>query len=108
MKCRRLDHNNIGELRLEVLTLCHIARSRRSWSCRHLVFTDSRVTSGAPEKVMSIVWPLLRRTRAAAVPQRVLDLRPYWRYIKTDRNVASGSSREDGVGHAAPSASTRK
>lgn len=107
VKWRRLEHNNIGELRIAVMTLRHIARSRRNWSCRHLIFTDSMVMLGALAKGRSSSWPLLRLTPEAAVLQLVLDLRPYWRYIETDRNVADGPSRGYGVGHAPPSASAR-
>lgn len=107
VKWRRLEHNNIGELRIAVMSLRHIARSRKNWSRRHLIFTDSLVTLGALAKGRSSSWPLLRLTGEAAALQLILDLRPYWRYIETDRNVADGPSRGYGVGHAPPSVSAR-
>ena len=103
----RIEHNNIGELRIAVMSLRHLARAAKNWGKRFLLFTDSLVTLGVLSKGRSSSWPLLRLAREAAAYQLVLNLRPYWRYIETDRNLADGPSRGFGLGHAPPWAKDR-
>ena len=85
-----------------VLALKRMGRDRSMWGKRLLCFTDSLVTLGVLTKGRSSSWPLLRLAREAACYQLVLGLRPYWRYIETDRNIADGPSRGFGLGHAPP------
>ena len=94
------EHNNIGELRIAVLCLRHLARKRSTWDTRSLCITDSLVTLGVLTKGRSASWPLLRLARQAAAIQLVLGIRPYWRYIETGRNHADGPSRGFPIGHA--------
>lgn len=96
----RREHNNIGELRVSVLTLKHVARSRRRWDKRVLIMTDSLDGLGVLTKGRSSSWPLLRLARQAAALQLGMGLRPYMRYIETDRSQADGPSRGFGIGHA--------
>ena len=107
VKWSRLEHNNIGELRIAVMALKHLARAEKNWDPRFLCFTDALVSLGVLTKGRSSSWPLLRLAREAAAYQLVLNLRPYWRYIETDRNVADGPSRGFGLGHAPPWAGER-
>ena len=74
---------------------------------RHLIFTDSLVTLGVLAKGRSSSWELLCLAREAAAIQLVLGLRPYFRYIETDRNIADGPSRGFALGHAPPWATHR-
>jgi hypothetical protein len=101
-KWNQLLHNNILELKIAVMALKHLARSRKHWSKRVLLFTDSMVTLGVLVTGRSSSWPLLRLARMAAALQLAFDVRPYWRYIETARNVADGPSRGFGIGHAQP------
>lgn len=104
----RLEHNNIGELRIAVMAMKRLARARHNWGKRFLMFSDSMVTIGVLTKGRSSSWPLLRLAREAAAYQLVLRIRPYWRYIETQRNIADGPSRGFGIGHAPPWASLRE
>ena len=100
----RREHNNIGELRIAILALKHMSRSRAFWKQRALCFTDSLVALGVLTKGRSASWPLLRLARQAGAIQAVLEIRPYWRYVETARNHADGPSRGYGIGHAPPPA----
>ena len=96
----RREHNNIGELRISILTLKHLARSQRCWDKRVLIMTDSLVGLGVITKGRSSSWPLLRLARQGAAIQLALGIRPYMRYVETSRNHADGPSRGFGIGHA--------
>ena len=89
----RLEHNNIGELRIAILALKHMSRSRHFWEKRALLFTDSLVVLGVLTKGRSSSWPLLRLARQAAPIAAVLQVRPIWRHVETTRNHADGPSR---------------
>ena len=60
VKWSRLEHNNIGDMRIAVMTLKHFVRAHKNWGKHVLVFADSLVTLGALAKGRSSSWPLLR------------------------------------------------
>ena len=105
LRWRVEDHNNLGELRVLVLTLRRLVRSSLSWDRRFLVFSDSQVSLGAVTKGRSASWPLLRLTRMAAACQLLCGIRPYVRYVESKRNHADGPSRGFPIGQAPPWAS---
>lgn len=61
------EHNNILEGRAALAALRHLARSRKNWGKRHLVFTDSQVILGAFGKGRSSAPSLLRLCRRWAL-----------------------------------------
>ena len=100
LRWKEKEHNNIGELRMTVQILRHLSRSRKYWDRRHLVISDSLVAIGVIAKGRSSSPPLLRLARAAAAVQMVLGVRPYMRWVESERNWADGPSRGHPVGVA--------
>ena len=99
-KWKQEDHNNLGELRGCILALRALARSQQGWGKRVLIATDSLVSLGALAKGRSRSWPILRLLRGAAAIQILCNIRPYWRYVESERNHADGPSRGHPIGQA--------
>ena len=100
LKWRIADHNNLGEIRILVLALRRLSRSRASWDKRVLLISDSLVAIGALAKGRSPSWPVLRLCRMAAAVQLACGIRPYWRWVPSKRNHADGPSRGFPIGVA--------
>ena len=68
-------------------------RNADALDSRFLSFTDSAVTLFALTKGRSSSPVILRRTRAVAALLFATGMRPFYRFISTDRNPADGPSR---------------
>ncbi|CAE8709859.1 unnamed protein product [Polarella glacialis] len=97
---RMTEHTNINETRAVVGILRHMARSRTTWNHKFLVFTDSMVALGALAKGRSSARPLLRLCRQACAYSCVFSLRLLLRYVPSEKNIADGPSRGEGLGVA--------
>ena len=92
-KWQATEHTNVQELRALVGLARHLARPRRRWGEKCLVFVDSMVALGAASKGRSSSRPLLRLCRQLAAVTLSTGLRMLLRYIPSEWNPADASSR---------------
>ena len=89
------EHINAKEIRAveSGLRWMLFNRNADALDSRFLSFTDSAVTLFALTKGRSSSPVILRRTRAVAALLFATGMRPFYRFISTDRNPADGPSR---------------
>ena len=86
------------EMRTGEMTVDHVARGRASWDSRVQIISDSQVavaaySNGRPSR--PLINRLCREVGAVALDTGIKFV---WRYIRTDRDVADGPSRDQDLG----------
>ena len=102
------EHQNVLEARTAVQVLRRMSRDEKAWGKRVLIVSDSLVTIGCVSKGRSSSRPLLKVARMAGVIQLVCKVRPYFRWVASETNLADGPSRGEGVGVAEETAKKAK
>ena len=87
------EHINVSEFRPGCAILQHSVRNQSKWDKRLLCIGDSMVAIGAFSKGRSSSAPILHVLRKGAAAQLGVGIRPYFRWIQTDRNHIDGPSR---------------